>query len=84
MEEEKKASGLAGDPPTEFENAMEEICEKFNAADKEQQNLSKGKKEKIEKDKEAQEMRNKALERVGETRKKQPLDGAYPDVKPGK
>ena len=85
MEEEKKASGLAGDPPTEFENAMEEICEKFDAADKEQQNQSKEKKEKIEKDKkEAQEMRNKALERVGETRKKQQLDGADPDVKPGK
>lgn len=87
MSEEEKASGIEGDPPSEFDNAMEEICEKSDAADKEQQNQSKGKKEKIEKEKkEAEEMRNRALERVGETRKKQQLDAgcADPDVKPGK
>ena len=43
-------------------------------------------KEKIDKEKkEAEEIRNKALERVGETRKRQQLnEGSTEDVKPGK
>ena len=67
-------------------NIMEEICAKAAASDKEQQNLSQRRKEKIDKEKkEAEEIRNKALERVGETRKRQQLkEGSTEDVKPGK
>lgn len=84
--DEENVSGIEGDPPSEFDNGMEEICEKAATCDKEQQNLSQGRKENIEKEKkEAQEIRNKALERVGETRKRQQLnEGSTEDVKPGK
>ena len=84
--DEEKASGIEVDPPSEFDNAMEEICEKAASSDKEQQNLSQGRKEKIDKEKkEAEEIRNKALEKVGETRKRQQLnEGSTEDVKPGK
>ena len=84
MADEEKASGIAVDAPTEFDSAMEQICEKADAADKDHENLSKENKAKIEKEKkEAEEMRNKALERVGETRKrKEDADhGAYADSK---
>ena len=44
--DEEKASSIAGDPPSKLDNAVEEICEKADASDKEQQNLSQTKKEK--------------------------------------
>ena len=79
--DEATTSGIEVDPPSEFDNAMEEICEKAAASDKEQQNLPQGRKEKIDKEKEAEEIRNKALERVGETRKRQQLnEGSTEDL----
>ena len=42
--EESKASGIAVDEPSEFDAAIEEICEKAEAAEREQQMISEGKK----------------------------------------
>ena len=42
--EESKASGIAVDEPSEFDAAIEEICEKAEAAQREQQMISEGKK----------------------------------------
>ena len=42
--EESKASGIAVDEPSEFDAAIEEICEKAEAAEREQQMISDGKK----------------------------------------
>ncbi|CAH3195333.1 unnamed protein product, partial [Porites evermanni] len=51
--EERKASGIAVDEPSEFDAATEEICEKAEAAEREreQQMISAGKKAKAEKEK---------------------------------
>lgn len=69
--EESKASGIAVDEPSEFDAAIEEICEKAEAAERDQQIISEGKKANAEKEKkQAEDMRAKALERVGETRKR--------------
>ena len=69
--EESKASGIAVDEPSEFDAAIEEICEKAEAAEREQQMISEGKKANAEKEKkQAEDMRAKALEKVGETRKR--------------
>lgn len=69
--EESKASGIAVDEPSEFDAAIEEICEKADAAEREQQMISEGKKANAEKEKkQAEDMRAKALEKVGETRKR--------------
>ena len=69
--EESKASGIAVDEPSEFDAAIEEICEKAEAAQREQQMISEGKKTSAEKEKkQAEDMRAKALEKVGETRKR--------------
>ena len=38
--EERKASGIAVDEPSEFDAAIEEICEKAEAAEREQQMIS--------------------------------------------
>ena len=38
--EESKASGIADDEPSEFDAAIEEICEKAEAAEREQQMIS--------------------------------------------
>lgn len=79
------ASGIEVAPPSESDSAMEEICEKANASDKEHQNLSQVRKEKIGNEKEAEEIRNKALERIGETMKRQQVnEGSTKDVKPGR
>ena len=42
--EESKASGIAVDEPSEFDAAIEEICEKAGAAERDQQMISEGKK----------------------------------------
>ena len=69
--EESKASGKAVDKPSEFDAAIEEICEQAEAAERDQQMISEGKKANAEKEKrQAEDMRAKALERVGETRKR--------------
>ena len=69
--EESKASGIAVDEPSEFDAAIEEICEKAEAAERDQQMISEGKKAHAEKEKkQAEDMRAKALEKVGETRKR--------------
>ena len=40
VEEESKASGIAVDEPSEFDAAIEEICEKAEAAERDQQMIS--------------------------------------------
>ena len=66
MSEEIRASGIEVDGLSDFETAMEEIAEKFDASEKDAANQSEDKKEK----KKAEEMRNQALERIGETKKR--------------
>ena len=46
--EESKASGIAVDEPLEFDAAIEEICEKAEAAQIEQQMISEGKKTRVQ------------------------------------
>ena len=68
--EENKASGITPDEPSEFELGMDEICEKAEAADRDQQVMSEEKKANLEKEKkQTEDMRAKALEKVGETKK---------------
>ena len=69
--DEEKASGVAVDETTELDIALEEICEKSDASDRDQQAMSEERREKIEKEKkEAEDMRAKALEKLGQTRKR--------------
>ena len=69
--EESKASGIAVDEPSEFDAAIEEICEKAEAAERDQQMISVEKKASAEKEKkQVEDIRAKALEKVGETRKR--------------
>lgn len=69
--DEEKASGIAVDEPSELDVALEEICEKSDASDRDQQAMSKERRDKVEKEqKEAEDMRAKALEKVGQTRKR--------------
>lgn len=69
--EESKASGIAVDEPSEFDAAIEEICEKAEAAKRDQQMISVEKKASAEKEKkQVEDIRAKALEKVGETRKR--------------
>ena len=42
--EENKASGIAVDEPSEFDAAIEEICDKAEAVERDQQMISEGKK----------------------------------------
>ncbi|KAK2559050.1 hypothetical protein P5673_018688 [Acropora cervicornis] len=71
MSEEIRASGIEVDGLSDFETAMEEIAEKFDASEKAAANQSEDKKDKSEKEKkQAEEMRNQALERIGETKKR--------------
>ena len=75
MSQDMKASGIEVDAPSEFEDAMEEITEKFDASEKDAKSQSEDKKDKIEKErKQAEEMRNQALERIGETKKRKVED----------
>ena len=66
MSGEIRASGIEVDGLSDFETAMEEIAEKFDASEKDAANQPEDKKEK----KQAEEMRNQALERIGETNKR--------------
>ena len=69
--EESKASGIAVDKPSEFDAAIEDICEKAGAAERDQQMISEGKKANVEKNKkQAENIRAMALEKVEETRKR--------------
>ena len=57
----------------ELDAGIEQLCEKAEAAERGQQMISQGKKVNAQKEKEekqAEGMRAKALERVGETKKK--------------
>ena len=49
MADEEKASGIAVDAPTKFDSAMEQICEKADAADNDQENMSKENKARLRK-----------------------------------
>ncbi|KAK2564319.1 hypothetical protein P5673_012578 [Acropora cervicornis] len=68
MSEEIRASGIEVDGLPDFETAMEEIAEKFDASEKD---AAEDKKDKSEKEKkQAEEIRNQSLERIGETKKR--------------
>ena len=74
--EENKASGIAPDEPSEFELGMDEICEKAEAAERDQQVISEERKARLEKEKkQAKDMQAKALEKVGETKKRVAVSG---------
>jgi len=67
---ENKTSGITPDEPSEFELGMDEICEKAEAAERDQQVISEERKASLEKEKkQAEDMRAKALEKVGDTKK---------------
>ena len=69
--EENKASGITPDEPSEFELGMEEICQKAEAAERDQQVISEKRKANLEKEKkQVEDMRAKALKKVGETKKR--------------
>ncbi|KAK3754684.1 hypothetical protein QZH41_015383 [Actinostola sp. cb2023] len=69
--EEVKASGIAIDEPSELELGVEEICEKAETAERDHQMMTEEKKSNLEKEKkQAEDMRAKALEKVGETKKR--------------
>ena len=71
MTEEIKASGIEVDPPSEFESAMEELCEKFDASERDLQTVSDEKRAKLEQQRrQAEDIRSKALETMGETKKR--------------
>jgi len=64
---ENSGSGITHAEPSEFELGMDEICEKAEA----RQVISEGRKANLEKEnKQTEDMRAKALEKVGETKKK--------------
>ena len=68
LSEEIRASGIEVDGLPDFETAMEEIAEKFDASEKD---AAEDKKDKSEKEKkQAEEIRNQALERIGKTKKR--------------
>lgn len=68
--EENKASGITPDEPSEFELGLDEICEKAEAANRDHQVISEEKKANLEKEKkQVEDIRAKALEKVGETKK---------------
>ena len=80
--EETKASGITVDEPSEFDIAMEEICEKAEAAERDLQVMSEERKANLEKEKrQAEDMRAKALEKVGETKKREASDDVKKEKK---
>lgn len=82
--EETKASGITVDEPSEFDIAMEEICEKAEAAERDLQMMSEERKANLEKEKrQAEDMRAKALEKVGETKKREASDDVKKEKKQG-
>ena len=71
MRKEEQGSGIASDDETEIEVALSEIIEKEQAADKERQESSNTLTKKNENDKaSAEESRLKAMERLGQTKKR--------------
>ena len=75
MQEERKASGIEVPPPTEFDQLMEEIVGRAGDAEKEQkagQDERKGKEDRERKV--AEEVRAQALERFGQTGKRQGVE----------
>jgi len=62
---ENNASGITPDEPSEFELGINEICEKAEAAERDEQVISEERKASIKKEKkQAEDMRAKALEKV--------------------
>ena len=75
MQEERKASGIEVPPPTEFDQLMEEIVGRAGDAEKEQKAGQDERKEKEDRERKvAEEVRAQALERVGQTRKRQGVE----------
>ena len=75
MRDEEKASGISPEP-TELDEAVEEIMELEEAAEVEQQASDGAKKEKEETDRQkAENMRKKAMEKLGETQKRSAEEG---------
>ena len=75
MQEERKASGIEVPPPTEFDQLMEEIVGRAGDAEKEQKAGQHERKEKEDRERKvAEEVRAQALERVGQTRKRQGVE----------
>ena len=71
MRKEEQGSGIACDDETEIEVALSEIIEKEHAADLERKENSKTLTKRNENDKaSAEESRLKAMERLGQTKKK--------------
>ena len=72
---EEKASGINPEP-TELDNALEQIMALEETADVELAELNNEKKEKVEQDKlTATDMRKKAMEKLGDTQKRQREEG---------
>ena len=75
MQEERKASGIEVPPPTEFDQLMEEIVGRAGDAEKEQKAGQDERKEKEDRERKlAEEVRAQALERFGQTRKRQGVE----------
>ena len=74
LKDEEKASGIDTEM-SEVETALEEIIEKEDATEQAQKCETDGKKKMKERDREtAQDMRKKAMERLGQTKKRQIAD----------
>ena len=70
MSDEEKASGIAVEV-TELDTALEEICARSEESDRDKDGLAKQRREKMEKEaKQIEDMRAKALEKVGQTKKR--------------
>lgn len=75
MQQERKASGIEVAPPTEFDQLMEEIVGRAGDAEKEQKAGQDERKEKQDRERKvAEEVRAQALERFGQTRKRQGVE----------
>ena len=75
MNKEKKLSGEGGEEVTEFDVLIEELIELSDDTDARSEEKSKEKKNAIEEDrKKALDIRNTAMERFGETRKRKSND----------
>ena len=71
MADDVKASGIAVELLSEFDRAMEEICDKADASEKDQSDLEQQKKDKTASDRKiAQEMRIKAMQTMTKTKKR--------------
>ena len=74
---EVAATGLGGDEPTEYEILVEDLTERFEESDRKMEQDSEAKKSRVESEKnKALEMRQKAMERFGDTKKRKELEGS--------